>query len=60
MNDMNIERPEADSAEQEQDVVPETDRDEDEDRDRELPLEADPADAAEQGREVDSGEDEYR
>jgi hypothetical protein len=58
MSDMNIERPEADSVEQDQDVIPEDNRDDG--PDREVPFEADPADAADQGREVDSDEDEYR
>jgi hypothetical protein len=58
MSDSNIERPEADSVEQDQDVVPGADQDNE--QDREVPFEANPADAAEQGREVDSDEDEYR
>jgi hypothetical protein len=58
MSDSNIERPEADSVEQDRDVVPGADQDDD--QDIEVPFEADPADAAEQGREVGSDEDEYR
>ena len=58
MSDMNIERPEADSVEQDQDVAPGADQDDG--PDREVPFEADAADAADQGREVDSDEDEYR
>jgi len=51
MSDMNIERPEADSVEQDQDVAPGADQDDG--PDREVPFEADAADAADQGREVD-------
>jgi hypothetical protein len=58
MSDMNIERPEADSVEQDQDVTPGAGPDSD--PDQEVPFEADAADAAEQGREVESGEEEYR
>jgi hypothetical protein len=60
MSDMNLERPEADSAEQDQDAIPAADENGGPDQDEETPFEADPADAAEQGREVSSDEDEYR
>ena len=46
MSDHDIERPEADAAEQDQDVIP--DADEDSGTQEEVPLEADEADAAEQ------------
>jgi hypothetical protein len=59
MSDMNIERPEADAAEQDQDAIPGADEESGTDQE-EAPFEADPADAAEQGREVSSDEDEYR
>jgi hypothetical protein len=59
MSDMNIERPEADSAEQDQDAIPGSDATSDAERD-EVPLEANDADTAEQDREVSPGEEEYR
>jgi hypothetical protein len=59
MSDMSMERPEADSVEQNQDAIPGSDDTSDPERD-EVPLEANPADAAEQDREVSSGEEEYR
>jgi hypothetical protein len=52
-----VEVPEADAAEQARAA---TDRDEDRVGARPVPLDADPADLAEQGREVDFDEDEYR
>jgi hypothetical protein len=59
MSDNDIERPEADSAEQDQDVIP--DADEDSGTQEEPPFEADEADAAEQSREVRTNDDdEYR
>jgi hypothetical protein len=59
MSDNDIERPEADAAEQDQDVIP--DADEDSGTREEVPLEADEADAAEQRTEVKSNDDdEYR
>jgi hypothetical protein len=58
MSNESLEAPEADTAEQQADVVP----DEESSRDRPgVPLEVDPADAAEQAREVALDEDEdYR
>jgi hypothetical protein len=58
MSDESLEAPEADRAEQQADVVPARDSD----RGRPaVPLEVDPADAAEQAREVALDEDEdYR
>jgi hypothetical protein len=59
MSDMNVERPEADSAEQEQDAIPGADEDNGSEQE-EMPFEADEADAAEQGRAVRPDDDEYR
>jgi hypothetical protein len=56
MSDMGLEAPDADAAEQHQDVAPEPADEEPE----QIPLEASPADAAEQAREVAVGDDEYR
>jgi hypothetical protein len=56
MSDDSLEKPDADAAEQETAAVPDAD-----DQDLEqpgVPLEADPADAAEQAREVPGDEDE--
>ncbi len=59
MSDNDIERPEVDAAEQDQDVIPDTD--EDSGTQEEVPLEVDEADAAEQRTEVKSNDDdEYR
>ncbi len=59
MSNNDIERPEADAAEQDQDVIP--DADEDSGTQEEVPLEADEADTAEQRTEVKSNDDdEYR
>lgn len=62
MSDMGLEAPDADSAEQNLDAVPEVvDPEEPVEAAVELaPLEADPADAAEQSREVDTADEEYR
>jgi hypothetical protein len=59
LSDQGLEAPEADTAEQETDAVPDP---EDADEDQlDVPLEADVADSAEQAREVGLGEDEdYR
>jgi len=59
MSDMNTERPEADSAEQDQDAIPGAEEDSGTPQEN-VPFEADEADAAEQSREVRSDEDEYR
>jgi hypothetical protein len=65
MTERNLDEPDADVAEQNQEIVP-LDDDLDDDLDaadlpEELPLEADPADAAEQARQVGLGEDDdYR
>jgi hypothetical protein len=58
MSDMGIEAPDADAAEQQQDVVPDTD--DDVTPSVAPPLEANEADAAEQDQELDPGDDEYR
>jgi hypothetical protein len=59
MSDMNIERPEADSVEQDQDLLAGANGNGDQ-RQLEVPFEADAADAADQSREVGSDDDEYR
>jgi hypothetical protein len=57
---MGLEAPDADSAEQDRDAVPyATDADQPYEAD-EMPLEADPADSAEQARELGLDDDEYR
>jgi hypothetical protein len=57
MNNKGLEAPDADTAEQEQDVIPVPD---DGDEMRDIPLEAPDADAAEQAREVNADDDDYR
>jgi hypothetical protein len=57
MSDMDLEAPDADTAEQDQDVFPEPDDAADL---PEVPLEASEEDAAEQAREVEMDDDEYR
>lgn len=63
MTDADFDEPVPDVVEQSQEAVPDAD-DSDESRENELPLqlplEANPADAAEQAREVRLGEDDYR
>jgi hypothetical protein len=53
--ELSIETPEADAAEQRREVRPEAGRTRDE-----LPLDVDPADAAEQDRVVELDDDDYR
>jgi hypothetical protein len=60
MNDMGLEAPDADSAEQKQDAVVEPDEDDETAALPPTPLEANEADAAEQDQALDTGEDEYR
>jgi hypothetical protein len=60
MSDMGLEAPDADSAEQNQDLVPEVVDPEEPAEEEAPPLEADPADAAEQSRELDPDDDDYR
>jgi hypothetical protein len=55
-----LERPVADSVEQDQDVIPEEAEPAEDDTRREVPLEADEADAAEQERDLGLEEDDYR
>jgi hypothetical protein len=59
MSDMGLERPLPDSVEQDQDAIPDSEP-EGAGLQRELPLEADPADAAEQGRDLGPDDDDYR
>jgi hypothetical protein len=59
MSDRGLEEPVADSVEQRQDTVPGS-AELDDIEPSDLPFEADEADAAEQARGVDLGEDEYR
>jgi hypothetical protein len=60
MSDMDLERPVPDSVEQEQDVIPDAEQRDRPGQHREVPLEADPADAAEQDRELGGDDDDYR
>jgi len=60
MTDRGLDDPVPDVVEQHQEVVPRADEDEEAEILDVLPLEADPADAAEQAREVELGEDDYR
>jgi hypothetical protein len=64
MTEKRLEAPDADAAEQEQDAVPTADEPDDgldsRAQRREPPLEVDPADAAEQDREVGDSDDDYR
>jgi hypothetical protein len=55
-----LERPVADSVEQDQDVIPGEGEPITDDMYHELPLEADEADAAEQDRDLVLDEDDYR
>jgi hypothetical protein len=57
MSDMGLERPVADSVEQDQDAIPGAEEPAER---HELPLEADEADAAEQDRDLGLDEDDYR
>ena len=58
MSDMDIEKPSDDAFEQQRDLV-ETD-DELDDQRPDIPFDANEADAAEQNRAVDIGDDDYR
>ena len=60
MTDRGLDDPVPDIVEQSQEAVPDDDEDDDELLPDEVPLEANPADAAEQAREVELGEDDYR
>jgi hypothetical protein len=57
---MGLERPVPDSVEQGQDAISGTNEQETAEVPAELPLEADEADAAEQARELDLDDDDYR
>jgi hypothetical protein len=59
MTDRGLDEPVPDVVEQHQEVDPGSDESDETKAPRELPLEADPADAAEQARIVEIGEDEY-
>lgn len=60
LEEPDIEAPDADAAEQHQDVVREPDANEEPAEAEEPPFEADEADAAEQARVVTADDDEYR
>jgi hypothetical protein len=63
MTDRGLDDPVPDVVEQSQEAVPRADEDdevEDVELMEEVPLEADAADAAEQAREIELGEDDYR
>ena len=60
MSDMGLERPVADSVEQDQDAIPGAEELDESDERHEVPLEADEADAAEQDRALGLDEDDYR
>jgi hypothetical protein len=60
LEEPDIEAPDADAAEQHQDVVPEPGDDDEPAEAEEPPLEANAADAAEQARIVKPDDDEYR
>jgi len=60
VTDRGLDDPVPDIVEQSQEAVPDDDEDDDELLPDEVPLEANPADAAEQAREVELGEDDYR
>ncbi len=60
MIDRGLDEPDADVAEQHREAVPGTDEQDEAELPEQVPLEANPADAAEQAREVELGEDDYR
>ena len=60
MTDRGLDEPFPDVVEQHQEAVPGTEESEETELPGKLPLEADPVDAAEQAREVQLGEDDYR
>jgi hypothetical protein len=60
MTDRGLDEPAPDAVEQEQEAIGGTEAAEDSGRPASLPLEVDEADAAEQAREVELGEDDYR
>jgi hypothetical protein len=60
MSDMGLEAPEPDAAEQQRDATVEPGEDDETGALTESPLEANEADAAEQGQILDTGEEDYR
>jgi hypothetical protein len=60
MSDRGIDQPVPDVVEQRREVVPDGEESDELELPAQIPLEADPADAAEQARVVQLGEDEYR
>jgi len=60
MTDRGLDEPFPDVVEQHTEAVPGTDESEESELPAKLPLEADPADAADQAREVQLGEEDYR
>jgi hypothetical protein len=60
MPDRGLDEPEPDSAEQHQEAVPEADDPDRAELPDRVPLEADAADAAEQARVVELGDEDYR
>lgn len=60
VSDMGLEAPDADSAEQDRDAVPEPIDADELSRPDETPLEADQADTAEQSRSLGADDEEYR
>jgi hypothetical protein len=60
MTDRGLDEPEPDAAEQHQEAVPVADDSDETELPDRVPLEADAADAAEQARVVELGEEDYR
>ena len=60
MTDRGIDEPVPDVVEQRREVIPDGEESDELELPNQIPLEADPADAAEQARVVQFGEDEYR
>lgn len=60
MTDRGLDEPVPDVVEQNQEAVPDAGTADDDEQPSTWPLEADPADAAEQAREVELGEEDYR
>ncbi len=60
MTDSGLDEPVPDVVEQSQEAVPDADESDQTERPDQLPLEADEADAAEQARVVELGEEDYR
>jgi hypothetical protein len=60
MTDSGLDEPEPDVLEQGQEVIPAADESADVELPEQLPFEADEADVAEQAREIELGEDDYR